>query len=99
MFGSIAKRARALVRRYRRDEKGNIAIMAAMLALPMLAISGAAVDFSRAVSARSYMGNALDSALLALARLPAMPDQQANAFVKNFVGDVLAATRPSEVQE
>ncbi|MCG6203053.1 pilus assembly protein [Rhodopseudomonas sp. HC1] len=50
------------------DDRGNIAVIFAIMALPMLSFVGVAVDFSRASSARSAMQAALDSTSLMIAK-------------------------------
>lgn len=51
-----------------RDQSGNIAVIFAIALLPILGFIGAAVDYTRAVAARSSMQAALDSAALMLSR-------------------------------
>ncbi|MCB2080651.1 MAG: hypothetical protein KDE55_23510 [Novosphingobium sp.] len=86
---SIAKCVGALSRRFCRNERGNVAVIAGMLAVPALAISGAAIDFSRAIAARSELAAALDSALLSLARTPRGADDAARTYIKDYVDDIL----------
>lgn len=52
----------------RRDTTGNIAIIAALGAIPMILAIGIAVDYTRAASARSDLQEAMDAAVLAGAR-------------------------------
>jgi len=56
---------RALLRRFRKDERGSIAVIFAVATVPILLGIGAAIDFSRANSVRNTMQAALDNALLA----------------------------------
>src|SRR3954468_12074241 len=51
--------------RFRRDRRGNIAVMFAIVLIPMLAAVGGAVDYSLANAQRSRIQAALDSAILA----------------------------------
>jgi Flp pilus assembly protein TadG len=53
------------VGRFRRDRRGNVAIIFAITLLPILAAVGGAVDYSIASSQRSKIQAALDSAILA----------------------------------
>jgi len=53
-----------LVRRFRSDERGSIAIIFAVALIPILLGVGAAIDFSRANSFRNTLQAALDNALL-----------------------------------
>lgn len=61
------------MRTYLRDfcinQAGNVAVIFALSALPLLAAIGAAVDYASANSARTVMQSALDSATLATAPL------------------------------
>jgi Flp pilus assembly protein TadG len=54
--------------RFLRDRKGGVAPLLALASLPLIGSVGAAVDYSRANSARSAMQAAADAAALALAR-------------------------------
>jgi len=54
--------------RFAGAEQGNIAVIFAIALVPVLAFVGAAVDYSRAVQARSSMQAALDSAALMLSK-------------------------------
>ena len=59
-----ARDARAL----RADRAGNVAITFAIAAIPVFGLVGAAVDYSRANSARTAMQVALDAAALTVAK-------------------------------
>lgn len=50
------------------DERGNVAIIFAIAVLPILGLIGAAIDYSRASSARTSVQAALDSTALMLAK-------------------------------
>lgn len=91
MMTPIRKCLHSQLARFLGDRRGNVAILTALLATPALAITGAAVDFSRALSAKSELSMALDSALLSLASKPQMEDQNAVEFVTDYVNDTLAA--------
>ncbi len=58
----------SLLARFRRDRSGNVGIIFGLALLPLLGMSGAAIDFARASSARGALANALDSAALMAAR-------------------------------
>jgi Flp pilus assembly protein TadG len=62
------ERFRRTARGFGADRRGNIAVIFAIALLPMLGFVGAAVDFSRASSARSAMQAALDSTTLMIAK-------------------------------
>ena len=53
-----------LFKRFGRHERGNIAVIFAIALLPILGFVGAAIDYTRASSARSAMQSALDSTSL-----------------------------------
>jgi Flp pilus assembly protein TadG len=60
---------------FRRDERGAIAVIAAMVAFAVVAVTGAAVDAGRWFSARQAVSSAVDAAVLAGARtLQLSPD-------------------------
>lgn len=56
--------------RFARSERGNIAIVGALLTLPLMLAVGMAVDFTAATSTKSDMQNALDAAAFAALSLP-----------------------------
>ena len=91
MFVPIVRCIRTLSRCFRSDERGNVAVIAGMLMVPALAISGASIDFSRAIAARSQLSSALDAALLSLARSPNGTDAFATAYIEGYIGDTLSA--------
>jgi Flp pilus assembly protein TadG len=63
----VSRIARRLAR-FSRAEQGNIAVIFAIALVPVLSFVGAAVDYSRAVQARSSMQSALDSTALMLSK-------------------------------
>jgi Flp pilus assembly protein TadG len=69
MFGaSITSRVRTAARRFIGAKDGNIAVIFAIAAVPVISFVGAAIDYTRANSARSSMQAALDSTALMLAK-------------------------------
>lgn len=64
---AVSRLGRQLTR-FAAAEQGNIAVIFAITLVPVLTFVGAAVDYSRAVKARSSMQSALDSAALMLRR-------------------------------
>ncbi|MBR0875212.1 hypothetical protein JQ633_32970 [Bradyrhizobium tropiciagri] len=69
MLGSaIFCRARTAVARFSAATDGNIAVIFALAAVPILSFVGVAIDYSRANSARSSMQAAMDSAALMVAK-------------------------------
>lgn len=65
---SIFSRSRRLAASFRRADGGNVAVMFAIAVLPILGFVGAAVDYTRANSARTAMQAALDTTALMLSK-------------------------------
>lgn len=65
---AIFSRVRAATRRFVGAKEGNIAVIFAIAAVPVISFVGAAIDYTRANSARSSMQAALDSTALMLAK-------------------------------
>ncbi len=57
-----------LLRRFKRDNRGNVAVIFALATLPIIGFVGAAVDYSTANAAKATMQSALDSTALMLAK-------------------------------
>lgn len=69
MLGSaIFNRARRTADRFSAANRGNVAVIFALAAVPLISFVGVAVDYSRANSARSSMQAALDSTALMVAK-------------------------------
>lgn len=69
MFGtSIASQVRGAASRFPGANQGNIAVIFAIALVPIISFIGAAIDYSRANSARSSMQAALDSTALMLSK-------------------------------
>jgi Flp pilus assembly protein TadG len=69
MFGaSFRNQARSAARRFVGANEGNIAVTFAIALVPLLGFVGAAIDYTRANSARSSMQAALDSTALMLSK-------------------------------
>jgi Flp pilus assembly protein TadG len=62
--GSLLKRLHAL----RSDERGNVLVMFGFALVPVIGLTGATIDYSRATSARQVLNAAVDSAALMAAR-------------------------------
>ncbi len=68
------------IRHFLNDRRGNVSMMFGLALLPMLAATGAAVDYSRASSARSLLTAATDAgALAAAARIGTESEREAAA--------------------
>lgn len=69
----------ALFRRFNSDQRGAVAMMFGLAALPLVGLAGAAVDYSRAAIEQTKLQRATDAAVLTLVREPrtATPGQLA----------------------
>lgn len=77
---------RQFLRRFRRDEGGNVFILFGATAIPLLLVMGGAVDVTRYLRYKAELSNAVDSASLALAREHAdYTEEQADTFVTDYV--------------
>jgi Flp pilus assembly protein TadG len=65
----------AVLSAFRRAERGNIAIMMGLSIVPVVGITGAAVDYSRTNAVKAEMQTALDSTALMLAKEAAVVGQ------------------------
>lgn len=61
-----------MFRRFLSDTRGNIAMMFALVTVPLIAATGAAIDYARAYEQRMVVQDALDAAALAANRLIGM---------------------------
>ena len=69
MFGtSITRHIREAAKRFIGANEGNIAVIFTIAAIPIISFVGAAIDYSRANSARSTMQAAMDSTALMLSK-------------------------------
>src|SRR5262245_50467780 len=57
-----------LASRFGQDNRGNIAVIFGLAAIPIICFMGAAIDYSRATAARSAMQAAMDSTALMLSK-------------------------------
>jgi Flp pilus assembly protein TadG len=58
----VFRRPARMLRRFRANRRGNVAVIFALACLPLLAAVGCAVDYSGAVRTRSKMQSAADAA-------------------------------------
>src|SRR5580692_3724524 len=69
MFGaSITRHIREAAKRFIGANRGNVAVIFTIAAIPIIGFVGAAIDYSRANMARSSMQAALDSTALMLSK-------------------------------
>jgi Flp pilus assembly protein TadG len=94
---SITRLSR-LVREFRKDARGNVAIIFALVSIPLVALVGAAVDYTRASSARTALQTALDSAALMISKDAAtMTAAQITTRARQYV-DSLYVTTDAPIQ-
>ena len=83
---------RNLLKNFKRNLSGNVAMTAALCMLPLAMAAGSAVDYSNSVSARSQVQEATDAAVLAAAKFQGTNAQKKahgrKMFKANFYGDV-----------
>ena len=92
-------RLSSLRRRFGANQRGNVGIIFGMMLVPLLAVTGAAVDYGRAVSAKSKLQGIVDAAANAGARLPATANQNREkavlaVFDANVTGTELEGVQP-----
>ncbi|WP_146686379.1 TadE/TadG family type IV pilus assembly protein [Bradyrhizobium canariense] len=82
MLGSsILRHVREAARRFVGANEGNIAVIFTIAAIPIISFVGAAIDYSRANSARTSMQAALDSTALMLSK-----DLSSNVITTDQIG-------------
>ena len=91
-------------RTYLRHESGQVAITFALAALPLLALTTAAIDYSSLTKERAKISSALDAAVLAAANNNAITlaekDSYAEAhFLANYNGTINLVVTPSVTAE
>jgi Flp pilus assembly protein TadG len=73
----------ALVARFRTDRRGNIAVITALAALPMVSAVGCVIDYSNASMIRAKLQSAADAASLATVSTNSTVVNTAQAMTKN----------------
>lgn len=73
-----------MLRRLITDTSGNFAYVTALLALPLMAVAGMAVDYSRALSEKTRMQDAADGAVLAAAASGKTDHAQLSAIATQY---------------
>ncbi len=77
--------ARDYLSRFRRDRRGNVAPIFAIAMLPIVALTGTAIDYSRANAARTEMQSALDATALTMSKeAVGLTQEQLNAKATNY---------------
>jgi Flp pilus assembly protein TadG len=75
----------SLLARFARDRSGNIAVTFSLSVLPLLAVPGVAVDYSRASMARAQLQAQTDAAALNAALARGVTDQQRTSLAQSSV--------------
>jgi Flp pilus assembly protein TadG len=90
---TVGATLRRVLNAFRSDAKGNVALTFAVAVIPVLGCIGAAVDFSRANSAKSAMQTALDSTALMLSKnVTTLTNDQIQTLAQNYFNALF--TRP-----
>jgi Flp pilus assembly protein TadG len=84
-FKSLLPLARESLSRFRRDRRGNVAPIFAIAMLPIVALTGTAIDYSRANAARTEMQAALDATALTMSKeAVGLTQEQLNTKATNY---------------
>ena len=82
-----------ILRKFSRDLSGNIAILSSLLAVPLLLSVGYALDYSTITHTKAALQNALDAAVLAVAREgKSISDKAAYEIADDFLDENFAGT-------
>jgi len=87
------------IKSFFRNTSGNLAVMLALVSVPLFGAAGMAIDYTRASNVKSQLQNAADSAALAAVveyRMGTRRDQRAmakNYFAENYNNDLNASFR------
>ena len=77
----------ATVNRFRSSKRGNLAIIFAIMSIPLMLALGGGIDYSRASLARSQLQDSLDATSLALSRqtgVATMTGAQMQSFARGY---------------
>jgi Flp pilus assembly protein TadG len=78
--------------RFDKDQRGNVAVIFAFSAVPLVGLLGGAVDISRHQHYRVELANALDASAIALVRRGVATDADAETFVSQYVSAMVPKT-------
>src|ERR1043166_647236 len=91
--------ARALIARFRRDERANVAPIFAIALIPVVSLTGSAVDYSRANNIKAAMQAAADAAALNLVQNAAqVPSGDVSATATNIFTAVFSRHDANNLQ-
>lgn len=85
----------SIFQRFRQSRSGNVALIFALLAVPVIGAMGVAVDYARLSAARSRLADAADAAVLAVGGQPPMTDAAAKALVAQWMTAQMTDTQVS----
>ncbi|SFG76114.1 Flp pilus assembly protein TadG [Methylobacterium gossipiicola] len=80
-----------MLRRFRDDRRGNIAILFALVLMPLIFLLGATVDYGRASTLRAQLQNSVDGIALSLCQ---MSPQTSNADLEAQAAKLLTSYMP-----
>ena len=87
------------LRPFLRCQKGSVAIIFGLVAIPVVLSVGVAVDYARALSAREKLQGAVDAAAIAGARLPATSNEnRIHAASQTFAVNLAHSGLPTSIQ-
>ncbi|MCX5478794.1 pilus assembly protein [Kaistia geumhonensis] len=75
----------SLLKLFRRDRRGNVAVIFGLAAIPVVAATGVAIDYGRTAMAHSHLADTLDAAVLAVGSKPTMTDAAATTLVNDWL--------------
>ncbi|WP_431557951.1 pilus assembly protein TadG-related protein [Methyloceanibacter sp.] len=67
-----------------RNEKGNVAVLFGLAIIPIVLGVGVAIDYGRALTVRSHMGDAADAAALAIGSWPGLSEAELKVKAQQF---------------
>lgn len=70
-------------KKYLRDQSGQVAMVFALAALPLMALTSAAIDYSQLTKERNRISSALDAAVLAAANNNAISDANKHVYAES----------------
>jgi Flp pilus assembly protein TadG len=80
VVSAFAKKARA----YRKDQRGNIAMMLGLSIIPMILAAGSAIDFSRIANSKANLVAGLDAAALYAAAITGKSEADLKVLARNY---------------
>lgn len=82
-----------------RDERGNVAILLALFAIPVFGIMGAAVDYAQAYRIKGRMQHAADAAAMAAGTAQHLDQEGRITLAKTYFRDNLNPANPETVDD